>query len=336
MFKWRKWKSCLTLPPTHPPHPRLPRLTGMLPPPHWPTNVAADRRTHTEGPRTGFWHIFAHRCRTDRRRCALCAPIQPFIHRYSAPTTAARGAFPDRFRTEINTFINICVIIHPFAQHRSGLTRTRLRMTYCCCSRTSLHLNIVEGGESNRRGGQRKKDFASSHTCSFTRNPTAKSPYEQLTRWNRLKTIKTQTSLCNLCAIWRGTAGYLTGDRRLRFRGLHVQIHQSSTDDQVHSFMITFVSLSLFLSFFFFPLCVCLYSGHPQRTGSQPIFVQRIPSINLDMSLSCLASLNSSVVSQFNAEAPLHPTPLKKRKKSWDVTHLFSVDAFLKCPICAF
>lgn len=74
MFKWRKWKSCLTLPPTHPPHPRLPRLTGMLPPPHWPTNVAADRRTHTEGPRTGFWHIFAHRCRTDRRRCALCVP----------------------------------------------------------------------------------------------------------------------------------------------------------------------------------------------------------------------------------------------------------------------
>lgn len=135
-----------------------------------------------------FWHIFAHRCRTDRRRSALCAPIQPFIHRYSAPTTAARRAFPDRFRTEINTFINICVIIHPFAQHRSGLTRTRLRMTYCCCSRTSLHLNICGGRESNRRGGEKKKkDFACSHTCSFTRNPTAKSPYEQLTRWNRLK-----------------------------------------------------------------------------------------------------------------------------------------------------
>lgn len=129
----------------------------MLPPPHWPTNVVADRRTHTEGPRTGFWHIFAHRCRTDRRRCALCAPIQPFIHRYSAPTTASRRAFPDRFRTEINTFINICVIIHPFAQHRSGLTRTRLRMTYCCCSRTSLHLNIVEGGTATDVVGREKK-----------------------------------------------------------------------------------------------------------------------------------------------------------------------------------
>lgn len=255
-------------------------VSHAIPHPHPPTsstssktnwNASTSTLTHERRcwPEDSHWrptHWFlAHFCSPlPDRPAPLCAVrSHPTVHPQVLSPYYCSRAFPDRFRTEINTFINICVIIHPFAQHRSELTRTRLRMTYCCCSRTSLHLNIVEGGESNRRGGERKKDFACSHTCSFTRNPTAKSPYEQLTRWNRLKTIKTQTSLCNLCAIWRGTAGYLTGDRRLRFRGLHIQIHQSSTDDQVHSFMITFVSLSLFLSLFFFhSVCVCILVIH--------------------------------------------------------------------------
>lgn len=67
-----------------------------------------------------------------------------------------------------------------------------------------------------------------------------------------------------------------------------------------------------FSFFLFHSVCVCIPVIH---SGLVPIFIQRILSINLDMSLSCLASLNSSVVSQFNAEAPLHPTPLPKKKE---------------------
>ena len=82
----------------------------------------------------------------------------------------------------------------------------------------------------------------------------------------------------------------MTGDRRLRFKGLHIQIHPSTSDDQSHGIISDFIC---FISILYETVSLshsgllCSFSG------------QRILSINLDMSLSCLASLNSSTVSQF-------------------------------------
>lgn len=106
--------------------------------------------------------------------------------------------------------------------------------------------------------------------------------------------------------IWQATGVCASADST--FKSIKAAPTIRFTASWSHLFLFPFFFLS-------FSLCMCLYPGHPQRTGSQPIFIQRILSINLDMSLSCLASLNSSVVSQFNAEAPLHPTPLPKKKE---------------------
>lgn len=44
----------------------------------------------------------------------------------------------------------MCVIVRAFLWNRSALRRSRLKMTWCCCVRTALHLNTGEGGREGR------------------------------------------------------------------------------------------------------------------------------------------------------------------------------------------
>lgn len=43
----------------------------------------------------------------------------------------------------------MCVIVLSVPWNRGALRRSRLKMTYCCCVRTALHLNTGEGGGSD-------------------------------------------------------------------------------------------------------------------------------------------------------------------------------------------
>lgn len=112
-------------------------------------NLNAEQRSHVQAYMHCLRQTLAQHCRSDRCRCAaLCAPIQPSIHRYSAPNAAWAlliYAFSNRFCTKIDRFINVCVIIHSFTRAQSWLTSSRWKMTYCCCSRTSFEY-LGEGG----------------------------------------------------------------------------------------------------------------------------------------------------------------------------------------------
>lgn len=145
----------------------------------------------------------------------------------------------NRFCTKIDRFINVCVIIHSFTRAQSWLTSSRWKMTYCCCSRTSFEY-LGEGG----RGVQTWWKGLLAFTDTWWYFMKQHTLHVQAGSCTAI--ISERMSISNLCAIEYGTAGYLTGDRRLRFKGLHIQIHQSTNDDQAHR-LISDLSCFIFI-----------------------------------------------------------------------------------------
>ena len=102
--------------------------------------------------------------------------------------------------------------------------------------------------------------------------------------------LKAKMTIPGLCAIQCGTAGYLTGDRRLLGKGLHVQTQHSSIDDLTHGltdilFLFHYTSVSSVIH---------------AETGPQPISIQRPvthpKSTNLSRRGAASTSLHISTV----------------------------------------
>ena len=128
------------------------------------------------------------------------------------------------------------------------------------------------------------------------------------------KARRNETSIRDLCAIRRGTAAYLTGDRR------------SNRPEHRRFSLFTGSFLLLFDSLFIACVTVRVSFIHGGLFRNPFSFSgQRIPSVNLDVSLSRLASLNSSLVFFYSLK---QKTPVNSEAQRRDVTHLFSADAF--------
>lgn len=162
-------------------------------------------------------------------------------------------------------------------------------MTYCCCSRTCLHLNIG-GGRGYSRGG--KKLLAVADICILCeiRETHACGPKNR----NHFNTI---CLFAAFCANHLGTGGYLTDDRRLRFTGLR------STKRSVVRRCDELVSA--LMPFLLFNMCLSLSQSSTADCSATHFHSAAILSINLAMSLSRLASLKSCLVSHF-LKTPVH------------------------------